>query len=252
MNDDPMSDLLAKNVRFAAIDFETTGRDPLQARATEVGIITYENGVEVERWGSLINPQEEIPEEVVKLTGITNELVKDQPIFADIADEIAQRLEGEYFLAYNASYDRTILRAEMGRIGREVELKGVLDPLPYAWRYLRREKKTRNARLETVAEFLGIELENAHRATDDAAATAQVFLRLLEEIPEIPRGIDEFLGMQAALTMEMEETFRGPRRRPTVSMSDVTVELGAAYINGQISDPLRFLFRRLPDVRDVR
>src|SRR5690625_5717073 len=58
--------------------------------------------------------------------------------------------------------------------------------------------------------------------------------------------------MQAALTMEMEETFRGPRRRPTVSMSDVTVVLGAAYINGQISDPLRFLFRRLPDVRDVR
>src|SRR5699024_4110466 len=113
-------------------------------------------------------------------------------------------------------------------------------------------KKTRNARLETVAEYLGVSLENAHRATDDAAATAEVFLRLFEEIHEIPKILEDYLGMQEALTMEMEASFRGPRRRPTVSMSDVNVELGPAYIRGQISDPLRFLFRRLPDVRDVR
>lgn len=247
-----MSDLLAKNTRFAAIDFETTGRDPLTARATEVGIITYENGVEVERWGTLINPQEEIPEEVIKITGITNEAVKDKPLFGEVADEIVKRLEGTYFLAYNAAYDRTVLRAELGRIGREIQLKGIIDPLPYCWRYLRKEKKTRNARLETVAEYLGVSLENAHRATDDAAATAEVFLRLFEEIPEIPKILEDYLGMQEALTMEMEASFRGPRRRPTVSMSDVNVELGPAYIRGQISDPLRFLFRRLPDVRDVR
>lgn len=247
-----MSDLLAKNVRFAAVDFETTGRDPLHARATEVGIILFENGVEIERWGSLINPQEDIPEEVTELTGIRNEDVKDKPVFGELADEIIERLSDEYFLAYNASYDRTVLRAELGRVGKEVELKGIIDPLPYCWRYLRQARKITNARLGTVAEYLGVELENAHRATDDAAATAEIFFRLFEEVPEIPAELEAYLGVQAALEMEMEETFRGPRRRPSVSMSDVNVELGPAYIQGQMSDPLRFLFRRLPDVRDVR
>ncbi len=247
-----MSNLHAKNVRFVAVDFETTGSDPLTARVTEIGTVTYENGEEVERWGTLVNPQEAIPEEVEKLTGITNAMVAKEKVFAEHVEDLLARLEGNYFLAYNASYDARVLRAELGRLNRPLELRGTIDPLPFCWKYLRKTKKTRNARLGTVAEYLNVELENAHRATDDAAAAAQVYLRLFEEVPEIPTDIAELIEIQAALTVEMEDSFRGPRRGPTISMSEVHLELGPAYIRGRTSDPLQYLFQRLPDVRSIR
>lgn len=247
-----MYDSDARKIRFVALDFETTGRDPVTSRATEVGIITYENGVEIDRWGQLINPGEVISDEVIGVTGITNEDVRDMPPFAEVADEIARRVSGEYFLAYNASYDTQVMRAEMGRLNRTVEFKGVIDPLPFCWQHIRRTKKTKNARLGTICEYLGVELENAHRATDDAAAAAEVYLRLFEEVPEIPRTIGELLEVQAALAMAMEESFRRPRSGPSIHMSDVNLDLGPAFVRGQISDPLRYLFRRLPDVRNVR
>lgn len=250
-----MPDQHPRSVRFQAVDFETTGRDPLTSRVTEVGIITYENGVEVDRWGQLVNPGEHISDEVIAVTGITNEDVADKPSFAEVADEVARRLEGEYFLAYNASYDTEVLRAEMGRLGRSVTLKGVIDPLPYCWEHIRNPKKTKNARLGTIAEYLGVSLENAHRATDDAAAAAEVFLKLFDEIPELPDTIREYIEVQQALLVKMEESFQRFRRAGTgraVSLSDVNIELGAAFIRGEVSDPLLYLFRRLPDVRDIR
>lgn len=252
MKDRAMYDSDARKIRFVALDFETTGRDPLTSRVTEVGIITYENGVEIDRWGQLVDPGEMISEEVIRVTGITNEHVKGMPTFAAIADEIERRVAGEYFLAYNASYDTQVMRAEMGRLGRTVEFKGVIDPLPFCWQHIRRTKKTTNARLGTICEYLGIELENAHRATDDAAAAAQVYLRLFDEVPELPATIGELLEVQAALAMEMEASFRRPRSGPSINMSDVNLEFGPAFVRGQISDPLRYLFRRLPDVRNVR
>lgn len=250
-----MSDLDPRKIRFQAIDFETTGRDPVSSRVTEVGIITFEDGVEVERWGQLVNPGVVISDEVIAVTGITNEDVADKPPFAAVADEIERRLEEEYFLAYNASYDTQVLRAEMGRLQRTVTLKGVIDPLPFAWEHIRNQGKTKNARLGTIAAYLGVELENAHRATDDAAAAGHVFLRLFDEIPEMPKTVWEFLEVQEALSQKMEESFRRFRRRgdrPSVNMSDVQIDLGPGFIRGDISDPLTYLFRRLPDVRDVR
>lgn len=244
-----------RRARFAALDFETTGRDPLKDRVTEVGIIIFEDGTVVERWNQLVNPGRPIPAEVTQVTGITDEDVAEMPSFAEIADEIVKRVEHEYLLAYNATYDVQVMRAELGRLQRTVEFKGVIDPLPFCWSHLRMKKRTPSARLGDICAFFDIPLENAHRATDDAEAAAHVFLKLWEIAP-LPTTMRDFLEVQAALSVQMEEHFarfrRGRSGGSSINVNDVEIELGPAFVRGNESDPLRYLYRRLPDVRDTQ
>lgn len=252
------SDKPAELERFISIDFETTGRDPREDRVTEIGIIIFENGEVIERYGQLVNPGRPIPQEVTQVTGIRDEDVASMPRFGEVVDEVLRRVEGEYLLAYNADYDVTVLRSELKRIGREVSLKGVIDPLPFAWQHLRRAKKTKSARLGDVAQFLGVDLENAHRATDDAEAAGRVFLKIREFVPGLPMVMRDVLDEQKALSIRMEDTFararaaRGGGGGSVLNAADVVVELGAGFIRGEESDPIRYLYRRLPDVRDIR
>lgn len=251
------SEVRAELERFVSIDFETTGRDPREDRVTEIGIIVFEGGEIVERYGQLVNPGRPIPHEVTQVTGIRDEDVANMPRFQEVADEVIRRVEGQYLLAYNADYDVTVLRSELGRIGKTVELRGVIDPLPFAWQHLRRAKKTKSARLGDVAQFLGIDLENAHRATDDAEAAGNVFLKIREFVVGLPSAMRDVLDEQKALSIRMEETFARFRSNRggggnVLNAADVVIELGAGFVRGEESDPIRYLFRRLPDVRDIR
>lgn len=243
--------------RFVAVDFETTGRDPREDRVTEIGIIVFEGGEVQERYGQLVNPGRPIPLEVTQVTGIRDEDVAGMPSFAEVVDEVMRRVEGQYLLAYNSEYDVTVLRSELARLGRTVELRGVIDPLPFAWQHLRRAGLTKSARLGDVAKHLGVDLENAHRATDDAEAAGQIFVRIREWVPGVPEVMRDLLEEQEALMIRMNEIFARNRARrggggSALSMSDIHIELGAGFIRGEESDPLRYLYRRLPDARDVR
>ena len=71
---------------LAFVDLETTGGNPAYDRITEIGIVRVENGVVVEEWSSLVNPECPIPPYIEAFTGISNEMVADAPRFADIAD----------------------------------------------------------------------------------------------------------------------------------------------------------------------
>ena len=67
------------------LDLETTGATPIRDRITEIGLVRFENGIEVCRWQTLVNPGIHIPPFIQNLTGITNEMVQDAPTFAEVA-----------------------------------------------------------------------------------------------------------------------------------------------------------------------
>jgi DNA polymerase III epsilon subunit family exonuclease len=238
-----------KTIRFVAFDLETTGTDRTVDRITEVGFVTFEDGEVVDRYQHLVNPQMEIPAEVEEITGITNADVADAPTFEQLLPELQGFFEEDYLLAFNANFDLPFLRAELEHIGESRTLPACFDPFPFCWKYLRRAGHTRDAKLTTICEYLSIPLENAHRADHDAEAAGHVFLRM-DEFAELPTDADQLLSLQHALSDEVESLF-GKRRTVFSSIADVRVELGGGYIYGDESDPLRYLFKRLPDVRDV-
>jgi DNA polymerase III subunit epsilon len=189
-----------REIPWVSIDTETTGRDPVTDRIVEVGCVFLRGGQVVDRKGWLINPERPIPEEASSVHGIFDADVADQPIFQQVGAEILSSLAGYLPLAYNAEFDREFLRAEVARTGGESELLPPamrpevtwIDPLDWA-RELQSEHKSRA--LGDVCERLGIQLENAHRATDDAEAAGRVMAAFVKD-NRVPHSYGAFIKEQ--------------------------------------------------------
>jgi DNA polymerase-3 subunit epsilon len=201
---------------IALIDVETTGRDASVDRVVELGIVIGRGGEIVGRHNWLIQPGVPIPEEARAVHGITDADVKDCPPFAAIAEEVAQALVGCIPGAYNAPFDRAFLMNEFARSGHkhvgernptpalrsDVEW---VDPLVWA-REIHREDKSRA--LGDMAARLGIQLENAHRASDDAEAALLVMYALGAD-PRVPKVHGAFVQEQRRLSqMQADERRR--------------------------------------------
>jgi len=197
---------------IALVDVETTGKDPSADRIVEVGIAIARGGEFVEARNWLINPGLPIPKEASDVHKITDEIVRDAPRFEAIAGEVAAMLQGCVPAAYNAGFDRAFLANEMARAGLTNEdvspsmRKNVewLDPLIWA-RELQQEERSRT--LGEVATRLGIGLETAHRASDDAAAALRVMLTLGRD-PRIPRTYAGLVQEQRRLGMSQADERR--------------------------------------------
>ncbi len=246
-----------RTARFIAVDLETTGTNTLEDRIIELGLVVFEDGDVVERWQQLIDPTIPLPPEASAVTGIKEEELKGQPVLADVIDELQQRLSGAPLLAYNAEFDLGVLKSEFERHGRDFPIPPCLDPLPFVFEHLRSAKLTKDAKLGTAAAFLNVPLDNAHRADADAEAAGRVLLEL-PSVVTLPEDLAGLLAVQNVLRQKMNERFARFRRgrsdnqaRPTVlGSNEVVIELGAAYIYGDETDPIKALLSRLPDTRD--
>lgn len=196
---------------IVAIDTETTGRDPTSDRVVEVACVRFERGEITLRKSWLVNPGRPIPQEAFEVHGISDDHVKEAPSFAEILPELLEALAGAIPLAYNAEFDRKQLMSELGRVASPASpppafQKNVewIDPLVWA-RELQKLEKSRA--LAEVAARLGIELVQAHRATDDAEAALNVFVKFQEDT-RIPRNYGAFLQEQRRLARAFESERR--------------------------------------------
>jgi len=204
--------------RIALIDTETTGRDASSDRLIEVGIVIGQGGEVIDRKSWLINPGRPIPKEAFAVHGISDADVAGERAFADIAHEILAFLAGSVPAAYNAAFDRGFLLAELERAGirpddpppamrREVDW---IDPLTFA-RELYKHEGSRA--LGDMAARLGIDLVNAHRATDDAEAALRVLYTFAKD-PRVPRAYAGLIQEQRRLLRQQDEA-RKLWRRPS-------------------------------------
>jgi DNA polymerase III subunit epsilon len=201
-------DHVVADLPIVAIDTETTGRDPASDRVVEVACVRWERGEITLRKSWLINPGRPIPKEAFDVHGISDEAVKDAPSFADIVHELLEAVAGAIPLAYNAEFDRKQLTSELSRLAAPATpppafQKNVewIDPLVWA-RELQKLEKSRA--LGEVAARLGIELTNAHRATDDAEAALNIFIRFQEDT-RLPKNYGAFLNEQRRLGRAFEQ-----------------------------------------------
>jgi DNA polymerase-3 subunit epsilon len=156
---------------YAIVDIETTGGYADNHRITEVAIY-HHDGIQItDHFQTLINPGRRIPQFITGLTGITNEMVQDAPIFEDVAEEIYGWLKDRVFVAHNAHFDYSFLKKEFEDVG-----------IPYSSRKLCTVRLGRKIipgldsySLGRLAESLGIAIADRHRAFGDAEATAKIF-----------------------------------------------------------------------------
>jgi len=156
---------------YAIVDIETTGGYADNHRVTEIAIYHYDGMQITDEFHSLINPGRKIPFFITGLTGITTEMVSEAPAFEDIASEIHDWLKDRVFVAHNAHFDYSFLKKEFEEAGIRWETKKLCT--------VRLSRKIipglSSYSLGRLAESLGIEILDRHRAGGDAQATAKIF-----------------------------------------------------------------------------
>jgi DNA polymerase III subunit epsilon len=197
-----------RDLAYVVVDVETTGGSALAGdRITEVAAVQVRGGEIVDVFETLVNPERSIPRFVTALTRITWDMVKSAPRFADVAPRLSDVLDGNLFVAHNATFDWRFICAELERAngGR---LRGErLCTVRLARAFL---PQIRRRSLDSLAHYYGVEIAARHRAGGDAVATARILIRLLREAES--QGCVTLDDLMAA-TNQRRPTARRRRRR---------------------------------------
>jgi DNA polymerase-3 subunit epsilon len=176
---------------IAFIDLETTGVNLSSDRIVEIAIIKIQPDGSRQVKRKLINPQIPIPQQVIDLHGITNEMVKDAPTFKQASNELKQFMENCDLGGYNSNrFDIPMLMEEFLRAGMEIDLsqKRMIDVQHI---FYTMEPRTLTAAYKFYCEK---ELINAHGAEADIAATIEVLLSQLKRYPKLGDSVDSILS----------------------------------------------------------
>ena len=167
-----------QNKTFVCYDFETTGLHYVNGdKIIEIGAVKIENGKITERFMSFVDPEMHIPEESSAISGIVDSDVKGAPTADKVLQDFYKWSRGAIIIGYNnINFDNIFLLGQ-GKEARWNFDNETDDVYRWAQKYVRGAK---NYRLKTIADKLGVTLDNAHRAVYDALATAEVFIKIHE------------------------------------------------------------------------
>ena len=186
---------------FVVFDLETTGFSPSKNQIIEIGAVKVVNGSITERFSTFVNPKVPIPFEIEQLTSINDDMVLDAPTIDEILPKFMEFCQDAVMVAHNADFDMSFIKHNCSALGLECE-KTVLDTVALSRVLL---PALNRFKLDTVAKALNVSLAHHHRAVDDAACTAEIFVKLVEMLRD--RGVEtmEDLDQMESYT---EETIR--------------------------------------------
>ncbi len=164
---------------YVIVDVETTGGSPKNSRITELAMYKYDGERIVDKLVTLLNPEQPIPEFIVRLTGITDKMVADAPRFFEVAKQVIEFTNDCIFVAHNVAFDYGMLRSEFKQLGYDFRLPHMCTVR--ASRYVLPGHKSYS--LGNISKELGIEINGRHRAGGDALATTGLFEILIKKDP---------------------------------------------------------------------
>lgn len=191
------------------VDFETTGFSHTQDRIIEVGIVRTHRGKIVDQYSQLVNPEREIDKEITQVTGIEQKDLVDAPTFREIYLDILKKVQNATFIAHNVDFDYRFMEQEMLR--NEVMYSAHRLCTVKLSRALFPNQARHN--LDVISAKFGIEINNRHRALDDALATQQFFHIVM----------NKFNGY--VLNMGLEKAYQQskPKKVPAASQSQASL-----------------------------
>ncbi len=169
-----------ENSTYCVLDLETTGISIATEKITEIGIMKVKNGEIIDEFECFVNPEKPIPQRVVEVTNITDEMVKDAETIDKVFPKVLEFLGDSIIVAHNASFDVGFLKNTAKLLGYEFNYT-YIDTLPLAKDLFPELKKYK---LGKIADSLGIEVDVAHRALADVETTVKVFNVMLKKLKD--------------------------------------------------------------------
>lgn len=194
--------------KYVVVDLETTGNAPKKGdKIIQFAAVVIENGKITEEYSSLVNPEQSIPPFIEELTGLSDEMVENAPLFSEIAPKVLTLLEGAYFVAHNVLFDLSFLQEELIEAGYNGFYGPVLDTVEMA-RIL--FPTADSFKLSDLALREGLNHERPHQADSDAYVTAELLLILLNKLKNLPHNTIDLLhklsgGLKSDLDILLDE-----------------------------------------------
>lgn len=174
---------------YVCVDIETTGIRPKWDRIIEIGAVKVRDGKEVDRFSKLIYPGIHIPLRIMKLTGITDEMLAGKPQIQQVLPKFLEFVKEDFLLGHNIRFDYSFLKQNAINLNLKFEKKG-MDTLKIARKVL---PQLESRALDYLCNFYHIKDENHHRALNDASVTSQLYQILLREYgDENPRIFEPY------------------------------------------------------------
>ncbi len=206
------------DVTFSVVDIETTGGRPPQHRPTELAAVKVRDGKIIDEYQALVNPGREIPWSVVRLTGITDAMVLDQPELTKVLPSLLDFLEDTVFVAHCANFDFHFIRYFTAEYLEREFAPSVLCTfklaqrlLPHAGRY----------NLGELASFIHLDDSDndRHRALGDSKTTAEIFIRFLRMLQAL--GLE---SLQDVLDFQDVTSAEAPSLAEGISIDPATLD----------------------------
>lgn len=178
--DDPNEHRALKEIDFVVLDVEAIGAKGLPARIIELGAYHVRSGIIIDEFQSLVDPGVSLPRFIATLTGISDEMLQGAPKFPEIVNAWLKFAGDAVLVAHNSTFDLALLNREIARVFPGCRMRNAeLCTVKLARRIIR---NLDSHSLDALAKHFGIEIPARHRAASDARATAELLLRLLEEL----------------------------------------------------------------------
>ena len=169
--------------KYVVFDIETTGFSPEKNKIIEIGAVKVIGGEIVDRYSTFINPEVPIPFRIEELTSIRDDMVITSPTVDVILPQFMEFCTDCIMVAHNADFDMSFIKRNCALLGMECN-PTIVDTVALARVLL---PQLNRFKLDTVAKALNISLDHHHRAVDDAACTAEIFVKFIEKLKD--RGI---------------------------------------------------------------
>lgn len=178
--DDPIERRPLSEIDFVVLDVEAIGARGVPAKIIELGAYHVRSGKIIDEFQTLIDPGVRLPRFIAALTGISDEMLKGAPKFAEVVDAWLNFAGTAVLVAHNSSFDLALLNQEIARVFPGCRMRNAELCTVKLARRLMRTLDSHN--LDALAEHFGLEIAQRHRAAGDARATAQLLLRLLDQL----------------------------------------------------------------------
>ena len=226
---------------IVCFDIETTGLKVDRETITEIGAVVLKNGEIGERFQTFVNPERRLTPEIIGLTGITDEMLKDAPSLKEALTAFLEFVDGRPLAAHNAEFDIGFIRAGCRQVGLEFAPTYV-DSLILAQNLLPDLSKHK---LDIVAERLDLPAFNHHRASDDAATVGYMLIPFWKMLHD--RGIYTLQAVNGE--MEKLRPLSGKaKRQPKHMILIAQNKVGLKNLYQMISASNLKYFRRVPTV----
>lgn len=176
-----------KNRNFTVFDIETTGLSNFTDKIIEIGAVKIRDGKIIDNYQKFVNPKEPLSDFTTELTGITNEMVINEPEIDEILPDFIDFCKDSILVAQNAEFDLGFIIQKANELN--IDFKPVYMDTLYISRAINPDLK--NHKLNTLAINYKVSLKNHHRAIDDATATGEIFIKMLDQIKELGYDFNE-------------------------------------------------------------